>query len=433
MKWVSIRRLDFEGRADIKERTICFGRKSLTSKVFKLTVKDKDFLFMSSDLIDTLCIKESLPYQVKVENNRIRIGPVIGLLLGRQCIYYNHKNMREQTDALSQYEKTGGLFYAFTPEGIDYENKLIYGLYFGHDKVWRYSHFPFPDVIFRRGFSGNELHVDKIRQKVCEVVFNQSRRNKWEIHQLLEKDGTVSPFLPETCEVQQTNVVLKHLKKYTIVILKPTDLSRGRGIFILREKNSKEIEVTDCLKKDNQITVIKWSELDKFLRKGGFFRHHYIVQNRLDLATVNGSPFDIRVMMQKTKDHQWRCSGIECRIAGMDHMISNIARGGRALSVNRTLLLAFGPDISFTRMKKQMIEVSENICRCMDHTGELFAEFGLDIAVDREQHLWFIEANVRPSFKGFKRMDYKNYLYICSRPIIYAVHLAGFESDGDVK
>ncbi len=106
-------------------------------------------------------------------------------------------------------------------------------------------------------------------------------------------------------------------------------------------------------------------------------------------------------------------------------------RGGKALSVNRTLLLAFGPGIPAASIKKQVVEISSNICRCMDKTGELFAEFGLDIAVDKYGHLWFIEANVRPSFKGFKLMDYKNYLYICSRPIIYAVQLAGFESDGD--
>lgn len=237
--------------------------------------------------------------------------------------------------------------------------------------------------------------------------------------------------LPETYEVHETETVLNHLKKYSIVILKPTDLSRGRGIFILRQKNVEDIEVIDCLKKDNKTTLIKESELEYFLRNGGFFSHHYIVQNRLELATVNGSPFDIRVIMHKSRDNRWRCSGIECRIAGMDNMISNIARGGKALSVNRTLLLAFGPGIPAASIKKQVVEISSNICRCMDKTGELFAEFGLDIAVDKYGHLWFIEANVRPSFKGFKLMDYKNYLYICSRPIIYAVHLAGFESNGD--
>lgn len=447
MIWVKIGRLDFESKAIYvpsllaknlpNETTIVFGGRKESATIVDRGVEEqasnRDILLMGKSLIDSLHIQEELPYQLKFENGNIIIGPVIGLLLGRQCIYYNHKNMLEHTHALSCYSKTGGLFYAFTPEGIDYEKKVIYGLYYGLDQVWKYGCFPFPNVIFRRGFLANKLQVDKIRKYVCSNIFNSSRRNKWEMHKLLEKDEKVYPFLPETYEVHESDIVADHLEKYKAVILKPTDLSRGRGIFILQQKSNGNIEVTDCLRKDNKSMLIAQDGLSDFLLDGGFFNQHYIVQNRLDLATVNGCPFDIRVVMHKNIDDKWRCSGIECRIAGVDNMISNIARGGRALSINRTLLLAFGPDTDVKTLKEKVIEVSTNICKCMDKTGELFAEFGLDIAIDKNKHLWFIEANVRPSFKGFKLMDYRNYLYICSRPIIFASHLAGFESDGEAK
>ena len=62
----------------------------------------------------------------------------------------------------------------------------------------------------------------------------------------------------------------------------------------------------------------------------------------------------------------------------------------------------------------------------MEQKGDWFAELGLDIAIDKNRRLWFIEANVRPSFKGFQHLDYKNYLYICSRPIAYAAAVTGF-------
>jgi glutathione synthase/RimK-type ligase-like ATP-grasp enzyme len=442
MRWVNIQRFNSNhnviyisaGLIDsrIKQAEICFGKKSENSVVIQLAAGNKGILRMSGSLMDSLCLKASLKYQIRIEKNRVRIGPVIALLLGRQCIYYSDKNMADYTDALSCYEKTGGLIYAFTPAGIEYEKRQIHGLYFGNDKVWHYGSFPYPDVIFRRGFIGNESKIQKIRQDVCNTIFNERGRDKWEMHQLLAKDKAVRPFLPDTCALSNPQIVLSHLKKYTVVILKPTDLSRGRGIFILRMKSSQEIEITDCQKKESNITIIRQPELDRFLKRGGFFAHHYIVQNRLDLATVNGNPFDIRVVMQKRQNNKWKCSGIECRIAGGDNLISNIARGGRALSVNRTLLLAFGPNIPFGRIKKQIVDIAKSICKCIDQTGELFAEFGLDIAIDKNRHLWFIEANVRPSFKGFRRMDYKNYLYICSRPIVYAAYLAGFESDGNM-
>ncbi|MDR3644638.1 MAG: YheC/YheD family protein, partial [Clostridia bacterium] len=59
-------------------------------------------------------------------------------------------------------------------------------------------------------------------------------------------------------------------------------------------------------------------------------------------------------------------------------------------------------------------------------TGEHFAEFGMDIAVDRQKKLWLIEANVFPSFKGFKKTDRETYLSIRYQPLLYALSLTEF-------
>jgi glutathione synthase/RimK-type ligase-like ATP-grasp enzyme len=62
----------------------------------------------------------------------------------------------------------------------------------------------------------------------------------------------------------------------------------------------------------------------------------------------------------------------------------------------------------------------------MDASGEHFAEFGIDIAIDTNKNLWLIEANVFPSFKGFKKMDRDTYLSIRYMPILYALSLTQF-------
>jgi hypothetical protein len=62
----------------------------------------------------------------------------------------------------------------------------------------------------------------------------------------------------------------------------------------------------------------------------------------------------------------------------------------------------------------------------MDQMGHHFAEFGLDIAVDENKAIWLIEANVFPSFKGFKKMDRNTYLAIRYMPLQYALSLTEF-------
>lgn len=441
MGWMRIKLLKFNSNiiyipkdlieGEGKKIKLAFGRK--TKKVMMLPTNETSleentgFIAMSQSVVHEMNIPIDLQYQVKVKQDRIELGPVIGLLLGRQCLYYNDKNMSESTESLCEYDRIGGLFYAFIPEGIDYKRKKIYGLYYSQSGKWEYGIFPYPSVIFRRGFQSNEKEVRKMKRLVCDVIFNSVKWDKYKMHQLLEKDKQISEYLPDTVVIVNSQVVQSHLMKYRTIILKPTNLSRGRGIFIMNKKENNRIEVIDCVKKDDNVSYITMEKLDEFLFMNGFYTHHYIMQNRIDLACVNTCPFDIRVVMHKNCNNTWNCSGIECRIAGAEKMISNIANGGSALSISRTLRLTFGTNIDIKAMKEKVIQLAHNICINMDKHGEYFAEIGLDIGIDKAKGIWFIEANVRPSFKGFKYLSYSHYLYICSRPIAYAVALTGFE------
>jgi hypothetical protein len=63
----------------------------------------------------------------------------------------------------------------------------------------------------------------------------------------------------------------------------------------------------------------------------------------------------------------------------------------------------------------------------MDQRNEHFAEFGIDIALDEQGFPWILEANIYPSFKGFKTLNYDTYLKIRSQPMFYAVQIQGFQ------
>lgn len=62
----------------------------------------------------------------------------------------------------------------------------------------------------------------------------------------------------------------------------------------------------------------------------------------------------------------------------------------------------------------------------MDESDEHYAELGIDIAVDINKNIWLIEANVFPSFKGFKKIDWQTYLAIRYTSMLYALSLTRF-------
>ena len=163
--------------------------------------------------------------------------------------------------------------------------------------------------------------------------------------------------------------------------------------------------------------------LERFLSLNPSFFNKYIVQKYLNLAKIGSSRFDIRAVMQKDGTKEWGCSGIECRVSYNSHL-TNISRGGYALALPEALERAFAKN--YDSILKEINSLCLKVCRQFDKMGHHFAEFGLDIAVDENRNVWLIEANVFPSFKGFKATDINTYYSIRYKPLLYALSLTEF-------
>ncbi len=425
----------------LKSKTkLIFGQKEIDIEVQTLSSipewKGDQFhepaLFrFSPHAFDQLLIQESATYRMRCTDTTIHIGPVIGFLLGDQHYYYHDRRLRELTDAMGIYEQVGGLFIAFRQCSVSWKEMCIYGLYFDYaSQKWQYGKLPLPSVVYRRGFNARNNFVNECGDRVNWKVFNTVRFDKWELYNQLKENGILQPYLPETA-LLTVDSLPAFLDKYSKVILKPAKLSRGRGISILSSTRDGTVEIHDYRRlTDFRIPA---SRLKEYLEEGQYLRRDYIVQPHLDLARIDGTPWDIRVVMQKNRMNRWVCNGIECRLAGAGKQVTNISNGGRALALDEALKLAFGAEADPVQVAKDIGEISMEFCEMMDRTGLCFAEFGLDIAIDRQRHYWFIEANVRPTFKGFKTLDERIYRQICYEPVLYSASVAGFgweDSDG---
>ncbi|MGD8401772.1 MAG: YheC/YheD family protein, partial [Bacillota bacterium] len=381
-------------------------------------------IMLSDKLRDEIFIVEPLVYQFKILDSAIVIGPVIGLLLGNDTYRYNPGHMQKYSDRFGIYHKIGGLVYAFSPKLIQWKTHTAFGLYYNYPAAaWEYGCFPLPEVIYRRDFHTNPESIQRLVKFTGGRLFNSYRFSKYELHDFLKPNREINKYLPPTELSLNFGQVREFIDRHWNVILKPVDLSRGRGICVI-EKKDYQYTITDYRGKVPIIsTMSNDASLKRFFTANQEFFSKYLIQKYVSLAKIGNSRFDIRVVMQRQPDQTWGCTGIECRVSNNTHL-TNISRNGYALPLDEALHQAFITDHELLR--QQIAALCDKFCRYMDTSGEHYAEFGMDIAVDSDRHLWLLEANVFPSFKGFKKTDSNMYLSIRYTPLLYALALTQF-------
>jgi hypothetical protein len=302
---------------------------------------------------------------------------------------------------------------------------MVYGLYYNTvTSAWEYGSFPLPEVIYRRDFHSDAALIKKLIEYTGGRVFNSYRFTKYELYDIIGENENLRKYLPPTELIVNYEQIKKFIDTYPKVILKPIDLSRGRGICVI-EKIDSVYKITDYRYKHPIVSALYDNEsLENYFSLNQSFMSKYLIQKYLPLARVSNSLFDVRVVMQKQKDKSWVCSGIECRVSGGNSHLTNISRGGYALTLSEALYQAFSKD--YDMLPKMIDDFCKEFCAFMDTQGEHFAEFGMDIAVDTSKNIWLIESNVFPSFKGFKKTDRQTYLNIRYTPLLYALSLTRF-------
>lgn len=385
-------------------------------------------LFVAPRIIRKLHIRTEPIYRLRPFEDGLEIGPVLGLLLGSRNHWYDDVYLgREPERVTDVYARTGGLFCAFSPRNLSLLDGCAYGHFYDPgQKRWRTGVLPVPGVIHRRSFLSTSETEGRLRS-LSVHIFNSRRYTKWEVFKILSQDEILRGYLPETAQIAAGAEVFDLLQRHSSVLLKPSELSRGRGILFV-EREGTGCRVLDCRQGGPPGQTLMDRQAMEFFLSKLLRGRPYLCQEKIDLATAAGSPFDIRAVMQRDPAGRWECPGIECRVAGRGSLITNIAYGGRALGLGEAVEAAFGGGIDPAEAEAAIRELAHRVCLMLDRTGESFGEFGIDLAFDRAGKLWFIEANVVPTFHGFEKLDPVLYRRLLAAPLLYASHLAGFDA-----
>ena len=364
-------------------------------------------VFLSTDLIDSLHIPpESYLYLWWDKNHKsLRLGPVLGIMGSRRTktggVFGQTTEIIRECVLLAR--RRGMLAYAFSPKDIDWVSKSVRGWVWAGGALKRIR-CPLPDIVYDRVASRRSetsSHMITAKEKLLQIenlqYYNRVFLNKWDVHTMLERYPHLKKHLPPTQELVNSKVLETYLKKYSVVFVKPAEGSLGAGILrVARGSKGFAYRLTRLDHPDHHGRASTMAGMvraaEKLLRQD-----QYVVQRGLKLAHVNGGPFDIRVLLQKSTRNHWTVQSMVARVAQPGNVISNLADGGQIINPRRAIATVFGPSIKPSLVTLRIRRIAKAAALAIEkEIGFEFAEMGMDLAIDTSARIWIIEANSRP-------------------------------------
>jgi len=382
---------------------LSFGSKKAYVYVRESPVKG-NLIRIPSHIANNLLLPNGVKIRAKYhQSTGLKFGPLLGILV------QNVQKNQPQTPfgkftnfAIEVSEKSramGIIPYFFTADRISKNSDFISGWFYYNNK-WEEGTFPIPSVIYNRISLRKEEEkllpiIHKLQKQHPFVFFNNNFLNKWEVYQLLMQTAT-RQILPKTVKLQGIATLREILKRFSIVYLKPTNGALGNGIMRLEKTSDGYIVQSNRAQGPVSMNFKSLENLVKYLRPR-IAGKTYLVQEGINLIKIDGRPIDFRILVQKNAKGNWDVTSMVARIANDKQFVSNLAQGGTISPVLETIRTA-SPELikKVTRndFKKYSIEIAKQIDTAA--TG-LFAELGIDLALDVNGKIWLLEVNSKPS------------------------------------
>ena len=252
---------------------------------------------------------------------------------------------------------------------------------------------PQPKVIHNRAIFRTKRHNKKIQHLMDSgiVIFNKRNRySKLEIHELLSLKKEFLPHLPWTRKANTKNI-LKMLKYCNAVIVKPEKGGLGNGVMLISKIKDQYRWVYRNRRSGKYERIFFEKELPTELVKL-LSKRSYLVQERISLALYQGSPFDLRVSVQRNGSGRWQVTGMIGKVASNGNYVTNIAMGGKAYPLD---ILMEEKKFNKAKVYKEIMNFSIKAAKWLSSQIDGLADLGFDIGLTEEGFPMFIECNAR--------------------------------------
>jgi hypothetical protein len=231
----------------------------------------------------------------------------------------------------------------------------------------------------------------------------QTSYGKWTKYVLMKKVDIISSHLPETKLFSEKSLWM-FIDKYNEIVFKPCRGDHGIGVILLTSLGSDRYELQEL---NNKIIITGKVQTFKYLNEKVQKKRNYILQQRIHFAEVQGSPFDLRVIVQRKKSTSlWEVTGVIARAALNGFFITNIVVD---LFTAEQAIAASGLDI---RPANDVLNEINNIALATStHLEKYYGKYttiSVDMALDKCGKLWIIEVNLNPSIAIFNLLEDKS-------------------------
>lgn len=297
------------------------------------------------------------------------------------------------------------------PEDIDINNNIVKGQLFDGDN-WLEVETTIPILIDSNPDCfklKNRKVMQYLRKNVYLTYDKKNSKNKHLLQEALKKDEKFSHLVIPTLTVKNFNDILFFLNQYSIIVMKPINSQKGRGVYILKKDG--DDYTLGYQKKDQKLNL---DELKLFYEEMMKTRK-YILQKYIDSRTKSGDPFDCRVHVQKNGEGEWVVARNYIRIGIGQKVISNVNQGGGISDLIPFLKANFGDQ--WKEINKKINHLANTLPYKIESLkGTPSMAIGFDVAIDREGELYLFESNGAPAVKAvlartcFLRVEYYQYM-----------------------
>ncbi|EXX91591.1 hypothetical protein BG53_09390 [Paenibacillus darwinianus] len=337
----------------------------------------------------------------------LALGPLIGVMISR-----DHPQMADRPfGAITQFckelvdasELQGAYVYFFTPDQIGAKEGAVDAWVYAEG--WKQQQMPVPDIVNNRLTTRKLENKPSVQQFMREAkarygtqVFNEKFLDKSEVFEALQRDASLHRLLPESHLLRGYTQLKAMCSRYSSVFLKPVRGSLGKGII----KISRQLPgaYTALYATAGGTRRQQYESLPKLFSalSGKISSVRYQIQQGLQLIEIGGRPVDFRALVQKNATGKWAVTSIVARIAGGQHFVSNLARGGTLIHVKEAILksnmIASAKQGASARLHAAAVDIAAGIeTQIPAHFGEL----GIDLAMDAGGRVWLLEVNAKPS------------------------------------
>jgi hypothetical protein len=241
-------------------------------------------------------------------------------------------------------------------------------------------------------------------EKGGRIMSNSMTRNKWFKYWFLKKSEQLASYVPET-RIMTKNDFWDLMAKYRHVIVKPIGGSRGQGVIQVSSIGNDQY----ALHFENIRFMIQGKENTYMYLKRKIGSIRYMVQRRISRPTINGRPFDLRVIIQRRRySNLWIVTAKVAKVAGKGYIVSNNTRSRGALlpvltAFQRSTIKHLSPEILLSNIERIALLSTQRLATYFK--GHRI--YGLDIGLDQKGSVWIIEANLYPSTSHFWKLKDK--------------------------